>query len=60
MDAEIDFDAASRAWRANKVALPNGCFRYKCAHFSKTRAAFCRKEPVFGTIFCKFHVRNRN
>ena len=24
----LDFDAASRAWRANKHALPQGCFEY--------------------------------
>jgi hypothetical protein len=24
----LDFDAASRAWRANKRALRNGCFEY--------------------------------
>jgi len=24
----LDFDAASRAWRANKRALPQGCFEY--------------------------------
>jgi len=32
MDADriphLDFDAASRAWRANKRALPQGCFEY--------------------------------
>jgi len=60
MDAKIDFEAASIAWRANKVALANGCFRYKCAHFSRTRNSFCRKEPVIGTILCKFHLRYKN
>ena len=24
----IDFDAASRAWRQNKLVLKNGCFTY--------------------------------
>ena len=24
----IDFDEASRAWRANKLSLKNGCFAY--------------------------------
>lgn len=24
----IDFDEASRAWRANKISLKNGCFAY--------------------------------
>ena len=59
MDA-IDFDAASKAWRANKVALANGWFRYKCAHLSRSRGGFCRKEPVPGTVLCKFHVRCKN
>ena len=26
----IDFDEASRAWRANKKAIENGCFIYLC------------------------------
>ena len=26
---EIDFDAASKAWRLNKISLPNGMFAYK-------------------------------
>ena len=26
---DIDFDEAKKAWRANKIALKNGCFRYK-------------------------------
>jgi hypothetical protein len=25
----IDFDGASKAWRANKMTLKNGCFAYK-------------------------------
>lgn len=57
---DIDFDAASKAWRANKVALKNGWFRYKCAHCSRTRGGFCRKEPVIGTTLCKFHLRYKN
>jgi hypothetical protein len=27
-DVIIDFDEASRAWRANKISLKNGCFAY--------------------------------
>jgi hypothetical protein len=26
---QIDFDAASRAWRENKISVGNGCFVYK-------------------------------
>jgi len=28
-EVDIDFDEAKKAWRANKIALKNGCFRYK-------------------------------
>ncbi len=31
MDAE-EFDIASRAWRANKIALGGGWFAYRCAY----------------------------
>ena len=33
---DIDFDEAKKAWRANKVALKNGCFRYKKTIRTKT------------------------
>ena len=29
LEAVIDFDAASKAWRENKNVLKNGCFSYK-------------------------------
>jgi len=29
LTVEIDFDAASKAWLANKIRLRNGCYRYK-------------------------------
>lgn len=31
-DDQIDFDAASRAWRANKKHLGQGVFAYLCAY----------------------------
>lgn len=27
---EIDFDAASKAWQANKKSVGNGCYKYIC------------------------------
>ena len=30
---DIDFDAASIAWRANKKKMGNGWFAYKCQYF---------------------------
>ena len=28
LDVNIDFDAAEKAWRSNKISLGNGVFRY--------------------------------
>jgi hypothetical protein len=33
---DIDFDEAKKAWRANKIVLKNGCFRYKKTIRTKT------------------------
>lgn len=32
----IDFDEASKAWRANKKVLKNGMFAYKCVYIHST------------------------
>ena len=29
LKVDIDFDSASKAWRANKIPLENGMFRYR-------------------------------
>jgi len=29
LQVNIDFTAASKAWRKNKIVLENGCFEYK-------------------------------
>ena len=29
-EVNIDFDAASEAWRANKKSVGNGCYKYIC------------------------------
>lgn len=31
LQVNIDFTAASKAWRENKIVLKNGCFDYKPA-----------------------------
>ena len=31
LQVNIDFTAASKAWRENKIVLKNGCFEYKPA-----------------------------
>ncbi len=29
-EVNIDFDAASTAWRSNKKSVANGCYKYIC------------------------------
>jgi hypothetical protein len=31
-EVDIDFDSASKAWRANKISIGNGSFKYKPSH----------------------------
>ena len=31
-EVDIDFDSASKAWRANKISIGNGNFKYKPSH----------------------------
>jgi hypothetical protein len=41
------FDQASKAWRANKVRVAEGCFRYKRNAFSKeAKPVVLEKKPV--------------
>lgn len=40
---EIDFDASSRAWRANKVYVGMGEFRYKTVFRSPRRSLRLKK-----------------
>ncbi len=41
MDVNIDFDEASRAWRANKRRIRGGSFVYTCAYVH-TNGKCCR------------------
>lgn len=41
LDNYIDFDEASREWRKNKRALPNGNFEYIC-NYIHTNGKRCR------------------
>lgn len=57
--AEIDFDEASKEWRKNKVRQPNGCFRYKCSHFSTSKQQLCKNKVVGKGDYCIFHRKQR-
>jgi hypothetical protein len=52
----IDFDYASKCWRANKKYVGNGVFRYKCSHISNTTNKYCDNK-CFSSIYCKYHAQ---
>ena len=55
---EIDFDEASRAWRANKVKLDNGCYKYVCGKLLKNNSSYCLRKPCNGGEHCFQHSKN--
>lgn len=48
-EVDIDFDQASKCWKANKRSIGNGSYVYVCAN------AKCVKEPLVGFDFCRLH-----
>lgn len=55
----IDFDYASKCWRANKKYRGGGFFIYKCNHISTTTGKYCDNKR-FSSAYCKFHCKNQN
>ena len=58
-DVDIDFDAASIAWRENKKELKNGMFSYKkskqnCFHICENGKK-CRKKSIINSEYCDLH-----
>ena len=51
-EVNIDFDAASKAWKANKKSIGNGMYKYICEKKSKKEknANICFPD---GEIYCK-------
>jgi len=52
MEPNIDFDEASREWRANKKKLTNGCYAYICGE--KHRWGICQNTRGK----CRKHKKN--
>ena len=53
---EIDFDEASRMWKANKKSIGNGSYKYICSQ--KTISGNkCKRESLPGCDFCKTHLK---
>ena len=44
LQVNIDFTAASKAWRENKIVLKNGCFEYKPATVKGYNLRSCQYE----------------
>lgn len=53
----FDFDEASNAWKANKIYIGNGCYKYKCMGYTKKNNA-CKNASFRGHNFCKLHLKN--
>lgn len=60
-DVSIDFDEASRAWRANKRHVGNGMFVYVCEYVLPCgkKGYKCNKRCMVGTNVCYVH-RNKS
>lgn len=60
--AGLDFDAASAAWRANKVEGPRTAFKYRCTATTASGER-CARAPAFGKLhplansLCALHQR---
>ena len=54
LNVEIDFDAASTAWKLNKKLIGNGCYKYICVKIKKTGNQ-CKNDSLKNCEYCKFH-----
>jgi hypothetical protein len=50
----IDFDLASDCWRANKMSIGNGMFKYVCP-FMKIDNTRCGRNVKKGCMSCRYH-----
>jgi hypothetical protein len=53
---EIDFDEASRMWKANKKSIGNGSYKYICSQITKSGNE-CKRESLPGCDYCKQHFK---
>ena len=58
-EVNIDFDEASRAWKANKKSTGNGSYKYICEATTKTGKK-CKRCPFPGIAFCVMHHNKQN
>ena len=54
----IDFDNASKMWRANKTSIGNGSFKYVCGALRKDGGK-CLNKPRDGKDYCHIHTNQQ-
>ena len=55
-EVNIDFDEASEAWKANKMYICNGSYRYVCCKKGKNNNN-CVSKCLPGENYCKTHLK---
>lgn len=56
---DIDFDAASDAWKLNKKSIGNGQYKYICLAITKSGNS-CKRESMSGFNYCSLHCEKNN
>ena len=52
----IDFSEASEAWRANKLSVGNGSYKYICCSTTQSGNS-CKRESIINSEYCKMHTK---
>ena len=55
LKVDIDFHAASTAWKLNKKSIGNGCYKYVCVKVKKNGHQ-CKNDSLKNCEHCKFHL----
>jgi len=55
-EVNIDFDEASKAWKANKKSIGNGSYKYVCCGITKTGNK-CNRQSLDFVDYCKTHLK---
>jgi hypothetical protein len=62
-DVDIDFDDASEAWKANKISIGNGQYKYmpaKCSALIKTNSEKqCSRNCITNSDYCAQHNKTK-
>ena len=62
-DVDIDFDDASEAWKANKISIGNGQYKYmpvKCSALIKTNSEQqCSRNCITNSDYCAQHSKTK-